>query len=87
VMAFVAAARAYSMAVDGIPNLPGRLYLGVEATLAIIFLSWPPPIIGSSAHRERLTGGDLISVSDQSPIGSKSLPSSNVDGAMVRNSR
>jgi hypothetical protein len=44
VMAFVAAARLYSMAVDGFPNLAGKLYLLVEAALGTIFLSWPPPI-------------------------------------------
>jgi len=45
VMAFVAAARAYSMAVDGVPNLAGKLYFGVEAALGAIFLGWPPPIV------------------------------------------
>jgi len=45
VMVFVAAARIYSMVVDGFPNLTGRLYLGVEAMLGAIFLAWPPPIV------------------------------------------
>ena len=45
VMVFVAAARAYSLAVDGFPNLTGKLYLGVEAALGAIFLAWPPPIV------------------------------------------
>jgi hypothetical protein len=45
VMVFVAAARIYSMVVDGFPNFTGKLYLGVEAALAIIFLGWPPPIV------------------------------------------
>jgi hypothetical protein len=44
-MVFVAAVRIYSMVVDGFPNLTGRLYLGVEATLGTIFLGWPPPIV------------------------------------------
>jgi hypothetical protein len=44
VMAFVAASRIYSMAVDGLPNLTGKLYLGIEAALGAIFLGWPPPI-------------------------------------------
>jgi hypothetical protein len=45
VMVFVAAARIYSIFVDGFPNLTGKLYLGVEATLGAIFLGWPPPIV------------------------------------------
>lgn len=45
VMVFVAAARIYSMVVDGFPNLTGKLYLGVEAALGTIFLGWPPPIV------------------------------------------
>ena len=45
VMVFVAAARIYSMVVDGSPNLTGQLYLGVEATLGAVFLAWPPPIV------------------------------------------
>src|SRR5260370_30446157 len=45
VMVFVADARIYSMVVDGFPNLTGQLYLGVEAALGAIFLSWPPPIV------------------------------------------
>ena len=45
VMVFVAAARIYSMVVDGFPNLTGQLYLGVEATLGAVFLAWPPPIV------------------------------------------
>ena len=44
VMVFVAAARIYSMAVDGFPNLSGKLYVSVEAALGGIFLAWPPPI-------------------------------------------
>lgn len=44
VIAFVAASRIYSMAVDGLPNITGKLYLGIEAALGAIFLSWPPPI-------------------------------------------
>jgi len=44
VMAFVAASRIYSMAVDGLPNLTAKLYLGIEAALGAIFLGWPPPI-------------------------------------------
>ena|SRR5579859_7018483 len=44
VMAFVAASRIYSMAVDGLPGLTGTLYLGIEAALGAIFLGWPPPI-------------------------------------------
>jgi hypothetical protein len=44
VMLFVAAARIYSLAVDASPTVTGKLYLGVEAALAIIFLGWPPPI-------------------------------------------
>ena len=44
VMVFVAAARLYSMVVDGFPSLTGKLYLGVEAVLGTIFLGWPPPI-------------------------------------------
>ena len=43
VMVFVAAARIYSMVVDGSPRLAGKLYLGAEAALAMVFLSWPPP--------------------------------------------
>lgn len=42
VMVFVAAARIYSMAVDGFPTLAGKLYLGVEAGLGVIFVGWPP---------------------------------------------
>jgi hypothetical protein len=45
VMVFVAAARIYSIVVDGLPNLTGKLYLGVEAGLGTIFLGWPPPIV------------------------------------------
>lgn len=45
VMVFVAAARIYSVVVDGFPNLAGKLYLGVEAALGTIFLAWPPPIV------------------------------------------
>jgi len=45
VMVFVAAARIYSMVVDGFPNLTGKLYLGIEAALGAIFLGWPPPIV------------------------------------------
>jgi uncharacterized protein YjeT (DUF2065 family) len=45
VLVFVAAARIYSMVVDGFPNLTGKLYLGVEAALGAIFLAWPPPIV------------------------------------------
>jgi len=45
VMVFVAAARIYSMVVDGFPNLTGKLYLGIEAGLGTIFLGWPPPIV------------------------------------------
>ena len=44
VITFVAASRIYSMAMDGLPNLTGKLYLGIEAALGAIFLSWPPPI-------------------------------------------
>jgi len=43
-MAFIAASRIYSMAVDGLPNVTGKLYLGVEAALGAIFLGWPSPI-------------------------------------------
>jgi hypothetical protein len=45
VMVFVAAARLYSMVVDGFPSLTGKLYLGIEAALGTIFLGWPPPIV------------------------------------------
>ena len=45
VMAFVAGSRIYSMAVDGLPNITGALYLGIEVMLGVIFLAWPPPAV------------------------------------------
>src|SRR5258708_4303311 len=44
VMVLVAAARIYSMAVDGFPTLSGKLYVGVEGARGAFFLAWPPPI-------------------------------------------
>jgi hypothetical protein len=43
VFALVAAARGYSLIVDGRPDRKTILYLGVEIILAVILLSWPPP--------------------------------------------
>jgi Domain of unknown function (DUF4345) len=44
IMGFVAAARIYSMVLDGVPRPAGMLYLGIEAALSVIFLGWPPPV-------------------------------------------
>ena len=44
IMIFVAAARIYSMALDGVPGPAGILYLGIESALGAIFLGWPPPV-------------------------------------------
>lgn len=43
VMAALVAARAYSILVDGMPGPTTLVYLAVEATMAAVFLAWPPP--------------------------------------------
>jgi hypothetical protein len=36
-------ARAYSIAVDGMPGMATRLYLAVELMFGLVFLGWAPP--------------------------------------------
>ena len=43
VMAFLVVARVYSLVIDGTPGLMTTVYLAVETTLAVLFLTWPPP--------------------------------------------
>jgi hypothetical protein len=42
-MVALVVARAYSIAVDGMPGMATRLYLVVELTFGLVFLGWPPP--------------------------------------------
>ena len=45
VMMALVVARLYSMAIDGLPGGLTMLYLIVEALMATIFLTWPPPTV------------------------------------------
>ena len=45
VMMALVVARLYSMAIDGLPGGLTMLYLIIEALMATIFLTWPPPTV------------------------------------------
>jgi len=43
VLLFLAAARTYSIIIDGIPSYSLIIYLIIESLMAILFILWPPP--------------------------------------------
>lgn len=43
ILLFLAAARSYSIIIDGIPSYSFIIYLIIESIMATLFILWPPP--------------------------------------------